>query len=118
PIDTALTVVPAGNGVRILDGERLVAEARPAELELELELPQPVSYAAAVRLAEGRPDETDHPFPSCFTCGPGRVEGDALRLRTTPTGGGRVAAAWRPPAALPGDGPLPPELVRAPLDCP
>jgi hypothetical protein len=116
PLDTELTVERDGHEVRILDGDRLVAEARPGELDLEL--PAPVSYADAMRLASAQPDEADHPFPGCFTCGPGRVEGDALRLRTAPTRDGRVVAPWLPPAELAGAGPLPPELVWAALDCP
>lgn len=117
PIDTPLAVERDGAEVRILDGDRLVAEARPADLDLELA--EPVSYADAARLAAARPDEPDHPFPGCFTCGPGRVEGDALRLRTAPLGDGRVVAPWRPVEQLAGDpGPLPPELVWAALDCP
>jgi hypothetical protein len=98
-----------GDGVRVLDGDALVAEARPAELELDL--PEPVSFADAERLAAERPDDPDHPFPGCFTCGPARAEGDGLRLRPAPTGDGRVVAPWRPLEVSP-------ELVWAALDCP
>ena len=105
PLETPLRVERNG-GVRVLHGDALVAEARPAELDLEL--PGPVSYEDAQALAEARPPDPDHPFPGCFTCGPA---GDGLRLRPTPVGDGRVVAAWRAgEAAL--------ELVWAALDCP
>jgi hypothetical protein len=117
PLDTPLRVERDRAVLRVLDGDRLVAEARPAALDLEL--PEPVSFAEAVRLAAARGDDPDHPFPGCFTCGPGRTEGDALRLRSAPAGDDRrIVAPWRPPPALAGVGPRPPELVWASLDCP
>ena len=116
PLDTPLRVERDGVGVRVLDGDALVAEARPAELELAL--PEPVPFAEAERLAAARADDPGHPFPGCFTCGPGREEGDGLRLRPSPTGDGRVVAPWRPSERLAGRGPLPRELVWASLDCP
>ncbi len=105
PLDTPLRVERNGT-LRVLDGEALVAEAQPAELDLEL--PAPVSFAEAERLAAANPPDPDHPFPGCFTCGP---QGDGLRLNPSPTGDGRVAAPWRPESDAP-------ELVWAALDCP
>jgi len=109
PLDTPLRVEHDGAAVRVLDGERIIAEAKPAELDLEL--PAAPTYAEAARLAAARPDDPDHPFPGCFACGPARAEGDGLRLRPAPAGDGRVVAPWRPPAAER-------ELVWAALDCP
>ena len=98
-----------GDGVRILDGDRIVAEAWPRDLDLEL--PEPLTYAEAVRLADAQPDDPHHPFPGCFACGPAREEGDGLRLRPAPVGDGRVVAPWKAPAANR-------DLVWAVLDCP
>jgi hypothetical protein len=109
PLDTPMRVERDGGAVRILDGDRLVVEARPVELELEL--PEPVSFAEASRLSAALPDDPDHPFPGCFTCGPARAEGDGLRLKAAPAGGGRLVAPWRPPSDDPA-------LVWAALDCP
>jgi hypothetical protein len=109
PLDTPLRVERAGGVVLVFDGERLVAEGRPAELELEL--PEPVDFAEAERLSAAHAPDPDHPFPECFTCGPGREEGDGLCLNPAPLGDGRVAAPWRPAAAEA-------ELVWAALDCP
>jgi len=109
PLDTALRVERADDSVLVRDGDTLVAEARAAELALEL--PEPVAFADAVAIAGARPDDPDHPFPGCFVCGPGREEGDALRLRPTATGDGRIVAPWRPSEATP-------PFVWASLDCP
>lgn len=105
PLETPLRVERNGT-LRVFDGEALVAEAKPAALELEL--PDPVSFGEAERLAAASPPDPDHPFPGCFTCGP---HGDGLRLNPSPTGDGRVVAPWRPESGAP-------ELVWAALDCP
>ncbi len=45
PLDRPLAVVSDGDGVRLLDGEALVAEARPASLDVDA--PAPVSLEVA-----------------------------------------------------------------------
>jgi hypothetical protein len=109
PLDTPLRIERTDDSVLVLDGDALVAEARAAELALEL--PEPVAFGEAVAIAASRSDDPDHPFPGCFVCGPEREEGDALRLRPTPTGDGRIVAPWRPSDVT---GPF----VWASLDCP
>jgi hypothetical protein len=101
PLDTPFRVV----GGEILDGDRLIAEVQPTTVDLEL--PEPVGYDEARALE--RPADHEHPFPTCFVCGP---EGDGLRLRPSAAGEGRAAAAWQPAE------PVTPELVWAALDCP
>jgi hypothetical protein len=100
PLDTPLRV----EQLQVFDGDALVAEVRPATVELEL--PAPVAYADAVALQP--PPDPEHPFPECFVCGP---QGDGLRLRPGPVGDGRVVAPWVPEEVSP-------ELVWAALDCP
>ena len=94
PLDTPLRAERNGDAVRILDGETLVVEAKPAELELDL--PEPVSFDEASQRSAAQPDDPHHPFTTCFVCGPARVEGDGLRLRAAPLGDGRLVAPWRP----------------------
>lgn len=100
PLDTPLRV----DGLRVFDGEILVAEVRPTTVEVGL--PEPVSFAEAEALQP--PPDPDHPFPECFVCGP---QGDGLRLRPGPVGDGRVVAPWVPQEVSR-------ELVWASLDCP
>jgi hypothetical protein len=95
---------------RLLDGDQVVAEARLLDV-LELDVPAPPSLAEAARASEGYLDFRDHPFASCFVCGPLREEGDGLRIFAGPLGDGRVAAPWTPAESRR-------ELVWASLDCP
>jgi len=109
PLDTPLRVERDGGDVRVLDGDTLVVEARPAALELEPPAAPP--FADAERIVASHAPDPDHPFPGCFVCGPGREDGDGLRLEPTPAGGGTVVATWRPREnAVP--------FVWAALDCP
>ena len=99
-------------GVRLLDGQQLVATAVAAP-DLSDAVPPPVPPAAA-RLAQSRYEGlADHPFPDCFVCGTDRDPSDALCLRPGPLddGTGRYAAGWTPRESDP-------PLVWAALDCP
>jgi hypothetical protein len=111
PLGRPLGVLRAGDGVRLLDGEDVVAEAVQAEVELEP--PPPVAPEEAERAAERYPGFERHAFPTCFVCGPARAEGDGLRIFAGPVAGrGLYAAPWVAPA----DVGL--EIVWAALDCP
>jgi hypothetical protein len=106
--------------LELLDGETTVVEALPSEFELDVPAPPSVdeAHAAMGRLMH---DEHGHPYPGCFTCGPEREAGDALRLfvgRREP-GSESVVAAWTPdPRFGEEGGSLPEELLWAALDCP
>ena len=109
PLERALSVERTADGVRILDGDTLVAEAVPASFELEA--PDPPSWAEAEIASTRYPGLEEHAFPRCFVCGPEREQGDGLRVFAGPLGDGRFAATWRPTEVAP-------ELVWAALDCP
>jgi hypothetical protein len=95
------------DGERLWDGEELVAEAQPADVELDV--PARVPFEEAERAAV--PD-LDSPFPECFVCGHERADG--LRIFAGPVAGRDVVAApWVPAADL-----TAPEFVWAALDCP
>ncbi|MDP9444360.1 MAG: hypothetical protein M3P83_08435, partial [Actinomycetota bacterium] len=121
PLETPMSVVvdedPAG-AMRLLFGGALIADAAPAALDA-----QPVE-AVTPGAAEGAeasyPGLTQHPFPTCFTCGPQRGDGDGLRLRPGRLHDGRTACTWVPHFSLAGgDGRhVRDEFVWAALDCP
>ena len=95
-------------GDQVLDGEDVVAEVRPVELDLAV--PEPVTVATA--RAAASPD-LGSPFPQCFVCGHARGS-DALHLHAGPVPGRDVhAAAWQVR-----DDTVGPEFVWAALDCP
>ena len=119
PLDREMAVERVAGHVRVLDGETVVAEAQPAEVDVDP--PAPVALEEAAAAAEHGPFlDPSHPYPSCFVCGPTREEGDGLRIFAGPVdGSGVYAAAWTPPPDLAdADGRLPEEVVWAALDCP
>jgi hypothetical protein len=70
----------------------------------------PVSHDDAVVASKGYPGFLDHPFPTCYVCGPERPDG--LRLFPGPLPDGRAAAPWLVPADVRA------ETMWAALDCP
>lgn len=96
PLETPLRI----DGASIYTGDTLVAEAAPATVDLDVPTPPEHVEAAA-------PDP-EHPFPTCFVCGPGRTDGLGLTPRSY---GPLVAVPWRPDAVTR-------ERVWAALDCP
>ena len=105
PLETPLVLA----GGEILDGDRVVATVRDAEVGISA--PDPVTYADADAAAQ--PDLRS-PFPECFVCGFAREPGDGLRIHAGPLDGTRgVAATWVPAPDTVGE-----EFVWAALDCP
>ena len=118
PLETPLDVVRETDGsVRVLDGEALVAEARPAP-DFDVEVPAPVSPHDA-RLASARyRGMSDGLFSRCFVCG--RARADAFGVFAGAVEGRRVVASPWTPASWTADaaGAVLPEFVWAVLDCP
>jgi hypothetical protein len=111
PLDTPLRVAPAGGGLEVYAGARLIAEAVPVRLDGD---PPgfPVSYPEAAAATPGYPGFVDHPFPTCYVCGPERATGDGLRIFPGPLPDGRTAAPWLVPQGCSAT------TVWAALDCP
>lgn len=107
PLDTDLRVDASGGTARLYDGDLLVAEAAPTEVDVEPG--PPVSLDAAAATAPHYAGLVNHPFPTCFSCGTDRTDG--LGLRPGPLGDGRVACVWTPNADDR-------DLLWAALDCP
>lgn len=111
PLGRPLAVERRDGRVVLLDGETLVAEARPAVLELDV--PAPVDLDDARRAAERYPWREGHAYPTCYVCGPDRDDG--LGIYPGPVEGRELyAAPWTPE----GEGDVPPEIVWAAIDCP
>ena len=100
PLDTAMTVTPVDDGVRLLAGDDVVAEAR--EVDGELHPVEAVAADVATAAMASYAGLRSHPFPGCFACGPDRAEGDGLRIFPGPVTGraDTVASLWVPHPSL------------------
>jgi hypothetical protein len=108
PLDRPLAVQRDGDAVRLLDGDALVAEARPAPVDVDA--PEPVSLEVAERSRDRHVRDWTPEFSECYVCG---VRDDGLQIRVGPVAG--RAPLQAAPIALPEGRP---ELVWAAIDCP
>jgi len=119
PLNKSMAVETTDAGrVLLLDGEDIVAEAKPATFELNV--PSPPSFHQAAVASRSYLGFEYHPFPACFVCGPDRGEADGLRIFA-----GRneridmVSAPWVPdPGLADNQGHIRPEFLWSALDCP
>jgi len=129
PLDTSMTLEDTEYGVRLMAGDTLVAcrqgipgsgpilvaEARPGRPEVDV--PAPLDIAAAERASQAYAGFVEHPFPTCFGCGPEHPDG--LRIFPGPAGSdGLLAAPWTPAPDLASNGVVDSVYVWAALDCP
>jgi hypothetical protein len=123
PLDTPLAVARDGTGsVRVLNGDELVAQGERSDEDLGVDVPEPVTIAeaeAAGAASHLHQHPEEHPFPTCFVCGPKRAPGDGMRIMVGRVAGREVAAdAWTPAIDLAdSSGAVRPEFVWAVLDC-
>jgi hypothetical protein len=117
PLARPLSIGETKDGVELRDEATLIAEARPARVELEL--PACPSFERASQLSESYIGHQQHHFGTCFVCGPERAAGDGLRIFP---GGEQdhqlVAAPWVADDNLAdASGQVRREFVWAALDC-
>jgi hypothetical protein len=113
PLERPLAVAEGSDGeMLLLDGDALVAEARPAELDLLP--PWPPTFDEAEAASHAEPTGWGSPgFAECFVCGT-RPEGDGLEIHARLVPGredGLVATTWVARGVRP-------EIVWAAIDCP
>jgi len=108
PLERPLEVERDNGTVRLLDGDALVAEARPAPVDVEPPAPVSVHDAAEARERQIRASCPD--FRECYVCG---VREDGLEINVGPVVGREPLHAS--PIALPESAA---ELVWAAIDCP
>jgi hypothetical protein len=121
PIDREMRIATEDGAYTLLDGDALIAEGKPASIALEL--PNPVSFAEAQRVAQESPAFKNHPFPTCFVCGPQRATGDGLRIFPgmikESAIGYTFACLWVPAVEFADtDGEIKPEFIWSAMDCP
>ncbi len=120
PLDIPLAVRRGENGqVALLDGDDVVAEGEPAQLDVEV--PEPVGIEEARAARSRNPWLKRHPFPTCFGCGTERDRAEAIATVLGQVAGrdDLVADTWVPqPEFASDDGLIDPLFVWAALDCP
>jgi hypothetical protein len=79
-------------------GGSRIAEARAVNTELEPV--EAVDMSTAADAMARFPGLVSHPFPTCFSCGVDREEGDGLRIFPGKVSQDRVAALWVPHPSL------------------
>nr|WP_144120522.1 hypothetical protein [Catellatospora sichuanensis] len=109
PLETALAVTATADGWAVHDPQDalIASAARRAD---DIPAVPPVSRTEALAAAGRYAGHADHPFPTCFVCGPQRPDG--LRIFPGRLPDGRTAATF----VVPTD--LSPTVVWAALDCP
>jgi hypothetical protein len=102
----------------VRDATTLVASAK--RVSVQADAPQAPPYPIALGASKHYAGFKDHPFGTCFVCGPQRHRHDGLCIfpGTVPNTS-MLAAPWLPDASLDnGEGKVRPEFVWAALDCP
>ena len=110
PLERPLEVRRDDGRAVLLDGEAVVAEARPGSVEVDA--PAPVPFAAAADAVLRHVPAVSPLFRECFVCGT-RDEDDGLEIHAGPVVGREPlhAASWRVRDSSP-------EIVWAAIDCP
>ena len=107
PLERPLRVAEEDGGVLLLDGEALVAEARPAIVDVDV--PERVSVEEAADAASRHVRFGGDLFSECFSCGV-RPD-DGLCIHVGPVAGREIQAApWTATGVAP-------EVVWAAIDC-
>ena len=124
PLAERLDIVAGAGGVELRRGERTLARGHRAQIDVP-DVPI-VQFSEAQNAVRRSPyDESRHPLPTCFVCGPARMNGDGLRIIPRPLSPrlddktGILAAPWVPYSDLASeDGAVAGEFIWAALDCP
>jgi hypothetical protein len=120
PIRTGdeLEMMTRESGVELLFDGDPVATAKSTTIDIDI--PSPVPQETAVEASNWYLGLHEHPYPSCFTCGTERSEGEGLRIFPGPVGTEAIVAGpWTPhPNQADSDGTVPLEYVWAAVDCP
>lgn len=123
PLEVPLELRVGEGRTVAVDGQRVVASAGAVVSPFTDPAPGGLGWDAALAAETGYRGASDHPFPTCFTCGTGRPASDGLGLRPgpLPERPDVTACTWVPGASLTGSDDeqrVTPEVTWAALDCP
>jgi hypothetical protein len=113
PLEVPMLVSADGTSA-IVDGTT-VLEAKLVEDTIEPV--EAVSFEDAAEAATRFAGFERHPFPTCFSCGPLREEGDGMRIFPGMVDANRAAAPWTPHPSLSETDEVGTAVTWAALDC-
>lgn len=121
PLEQDLQTELSERTASLLSGAEVIIEAVSTEIG-RVEQPR-IAFDQAQRAAANSPAFANHPFPTCFTCGPERAASDGLRIFPGRLDQGSesssiFAAPWIPDSSLASGVVVRPEFVWAAMDCP
>jgi len=129
PLDQEIAVRRSADTLTAHHGEKLIAEAALAPLEMDI--PKPASFEQALAARDRSPSlkvgfhswlnaERTGFHPICFCCGAELAPDQGLHVYAADIAGrNQVAAAWTCHSTFAdADGRVPPEIICAALDCP
>lgn len=118
PLGTELRLESDVREARLFAGDKVIAQAKAAALDIEP--PQPPAWEQVQAATQQFSGFVRHPFPGCFVCGVERQPYDGLRIFPGPVRGASILAApWIPDPTLADEkGAVKPEFLWAALDCP
>jgi hypothetical protein len=119
PIDQEMMITVSGDTATLKLADDLIAQGKRAEWGFEFV--HHLSFDDAVNAAQHSPAFHNHPFPTCFVCGPDRAEGDGLRIFPGRLAGDAsgFAAPWTPAAEFADEhGNVRDLFIWAAMDCP
>jgi hypothetical protein len=124
PLGQRLNVLSREHGVELRKDGTTLAIARAVHIDVP-EIPIVDFCEAQDAVRRSRYDQSRHPLPMCFVCGPARMDGDGLRIIPAAVPScpdhkmGTLVAPWAPYANLASeDGTIAGEFIWAALDCP
>src|SRR5438270_8028869 len=121
PMEKELSLQEHSDHIHVKNGDDLIAEAAPFVWSAHPPKEQ-VSFKQSEDAAALSPAFHNHPFPTCFTCGPDRAQGDGLRIFPGKWKGkdrDYFVAPWIPAADLADkSGLIRDEIIWAAMDCP
>jgi hypothetical protein len=121
PIEQAMEIHVHGTAAELKRGDELIAEGKSARWTCTRH--HRASLGEAEAAAAKSPAFKNHPFPTCFVCGPDRAPGDGLRIfpgEIQSSNGAHVfAAPWVPAGEFADEnGNIREHFLWAALDCP
>lgn len=118
PLSTEMKIITKNSHLQLIHFEELIATVKPGIIDFKA--PQPPDFNMAKKASMNYIGFKNHPYPTCFVCGPNRESPDALCIYPGKIADGNmIAAPWIPDKIYADDQEnLSNEFIWSALDCP